>query len=189
MTHSTDCALTHIKHPLIRALSDFRARSKQGRTSIGQAASLNAKLCSKDKGYIFFLHIAKAYPHTPHLAVSIALEAMGARGKLFWIIEVIIRHNTHSYDDFHYLLSRGIKENCPLSPSLFVLMYEAYHVTLARDFPSVDFAPYVDHLAMIAGDTWTLLRVLRSVSQLPHPSGLLSKPTQNRDLRVVTKAQ
>ena len=38
-----------------------------------------------------------------------------------------LRHSTGVYGDVRFPLRRGIKEGCPLSPTLFVLVYEAFH--------------------------------------------------------------
>ena len=52
-----------------------------------------------------------------------------------------------------------MKEGCPPSPLLFVLVYEVFHARLARDFLAVDFALYVDEVAMIELDRKMLLHV------------------------------
>ena len=36
-----------------------------------------------------------------------------------------------------YLLTQGVKEGCPLSSSIFVLVYNAFHSTLAKEFSVV----------------------------------------------------
>ena len=131
--------------------------------------------------------IAKAYPSTPHPSINVALEAIGTPRRLIRLIELIYQQSTHSYKEFNYPLSRGIKEGCPLSPSLFVLVYEAFHATLSKEYPHVDFALYVDDVAIIAPDRKTLLQVLRRVNELSRLLGFKANPDKTQTYRRAPK--
>ena len=84
----------------------------------------------------------------------------------------IYNHSTRSYGDVKFPLRWGIEEGCPLSPSLFVLVYEAFHSTLAREFPAVTVLAYVDNMTIIALDNCETQKVLTRVDQLSTILGL-----------------
>ena len=82
------------------------------------------------------------------------------------MISSIYHSSSNQYRDFQYPLRRGIKEGCPLSPSLFILVYEAFHATLTREFPTARFFVYVDDIAVVTPDKATLRRVLHRTNEL-----------------------
>ena len=77
---------------------------------------------------------------------------IGTPPNLLNMIASIYHTSSNQYCDFQYPLRRGIKEGCPLSPSLFILVYEAFHATLTREFPTARFFVYVDDIAVITPD-------------------------------------
>ena len=64
-----------------------------------------------------------------------------------------------------YKLRRGIKEGCPLSLALFMLLYEAFHETLRREFPEAAFYVYVD-IAIITNKKEDLCKILERDQRL-----------------------
>ena len=82
------------------------------------------------------------------------------------LIKSIYHGSTNEYQDYHYKLTRGIKEGCPLSPSLSVLVYETFHATLSAEFPDVHFFVYVDDIAVVAPNVHILRRVFQRVDTL-----------------------
>ena len=170
--------LHRIKHPLHTALSSHQAGSKQGRTTSDKAASLDATVCRRVKAYVCLLDIAKAYPSTPHPTISTAPEAIGIPRKLIRLVDLTCQQSTHNYPDFHDKLSTGIKEGCCLSPSLFVMVCEAFHTTLPREFPTMELSMYLDDLPIIAPNWRTLLKVLHRVTQLSYSTGFQANPAK-----------
>ena len=83
------------------------------------------------------IDIAKAYPSMLHPAITYALQAIGTPQHLIEMIRDIYRRSTLQYGSFVCSFERGVKGGCPLSPSLFVLVYEAFHHTLATEFPEL----------------------------------------------------
>ena len=82
------------------------------------------------------------------------------------MISSIYHSSSHQYHDFQYPRRRGIKDGSPLSPSLFILVYEAFHATLTREFPTARFFVYVDDIAVVTPDKATLRRVLHRTHEL-----------------------
>ena len=68
------------------------------------------------------IDIAKAYPSMPHPAITYTLQAIGTPQHLVEMIRDIYHRSTLQYGSFVYSLERGVKEGCPLLPSLFVLV-------------------------------------------------------------------
>ena len=66
----------------------------------------------------------------------------------------------------------GIKEGCPLSPTFFVLVYEAFRQTLTEEFPNSMVLAYVDDIAIISPNKQGMKCVLDRVSQLSAVVGL-----------------
>ena len=73
-------------------------------------------------------------------------------------------------------LTRGIKEGCPLSPALFVLVYETFHATLAKEFPEASFFVYVDNIAVVTKNANDMQRLLKRVQELSLILGFQTNP-------------
>ena len=73
----------------------------------------------------------------PHGAITYALQAFGTPQHLIEMIRDIYHRSTLQQGSSEYSLERGVNEGRPLSPSLFVLVYEAFHHTLATEFPEL----------------------------------------------------
>ena len=72
-----------------------------------------------------------------------ALEVIGTPPQLMALVSCIYHGSWNSCatpeGKVKYRLRRGIKEGCPLSPALFMLLYETFHETLRREFPEAAF--------------------------------------------------
>ena len=131
--------LNAIQQPLDASLSPHQYGSRKGHTPTKQAIQLLTTLSTADEPVICLLDIAKAFPSTPHDSIHTALELIGTPQSIKTLIKSIYQGSTNQYQNYQYKLTRGIKEGCPLSPSLFVLVYEAFHATLSAEFPDVHF--------------------------------------------------
>ena len=80
------------------------------------------------------------------------------------------------YGKLHFPLTRGIKEGCPLSPAVFVLVYETFQPTLAKEFPEATFFVYVDDIVVVTKNASDPHRVLKRVQQLFSILGFQTNP-------------
>ena len=140
--------------PIDASLSEWQAGARKGRTTTGQAIALWANLASSGAPrYVCYLDIAKAFPSAPHRSLLRALQALAAPVQLLQIVKSIYEGSWNICDTpdgpINYKLRRGIKEGCPLSPALFMLLYEAFHGTLRHEFPDAQFYVYVDDGAIV----------------------------------------
>ena len=104
----------------------------------------------RDGALVCLLDIAKAYPSMPHECLTYGLRLIGTLARIYNMVASIYAHSTGMYGDACFPLPLGIKEGFPLSPALFVLVYEAFHQTLTREFPNSTMLAYVDDIAIIS---------------------------------------
>ena len=92
------------------------------------------------------------------------------------MVKSIYTLSTCQYGKLQFPLTRGIKEGCPLSPALFVLVYETFHATLAKEFPEAIFFRYVDDIAVVTKNANDMQRVLKRVQELSLILGFQTNP-------------
>ena len=102
--------------------------------------------------YICLLDIAKAFRSTPHVCLVESPQAIGAPPHVSCMVKSTYTLNTCQYGKLRFPLTRGIKEGRPLSPALFVLVYDTFHTTLAEEFPEASFFVCVDDIAVVTND-------------------------------------
>ena len=73
----------------------------------------------------------KAYLSMPHLFILDGLHLLGALDNIQALIAINYRGSTGSYGHANFPLCRSIKEGYPLSPALFMLVSDVFHMTLA----------------------------------------------------------
>ena len=98
------------------------------------------------------------------------------QGKPSSVIRDIYNRSTLQYGSFVYSLDRGVKEGCPLSPSLFVLVYEAFHHTLATELPELGVYMYMDDIAIVANNLTQLKAAMNRISKLSQILGVQVNP-------------
>ena len=133
-----------------------------------------------DGALVCLLDIAKVYPSMPHECLTYGLRLIGTPARIY---NMVAAHSTAVYGDVHFPLRRGIKEECPLSPALFVLVYEAFHETLTREFPNSTILAFVDDIAIITPNQREMLHILERVSQLSAVLGLKTNPSKTQVYR------
>ena len=88
--------------------------------------------------------------------------------------------------ELQFPLSRGIKQGCPLSPALFVLVYETFHATLAKEFPEAIFFVCVDDIAAVTKNANDMQRMLKRVQELSLILGFQTNPGKTKVYKWAT---
>ena len=176
--------LDTLRGPIDAALSDPQAGCRRGYTTSQQALRMLMLLHQYGDGaLVCLLDIAKAYPSMPHECLPYGLQLIGTPARIYNMVASIYAHSTGMYGDIRFPLRHGIKEGCPLSPALFVLVYEAFHQTLTREFPNSTILAYVDDIAIISPSQREMQHVLERVSQLFAIPGLKTNPSKTQVYR------
>ena len=136
-----------------------------------------------DGALVCLMDIAKAYPSMPHECLTYGLQLIGTPARIYNMVASIYAHSTGLYGDVRFPLRRGIKEGCPLSRALFVLVYEAFHQTLTREFPNSTIPAYVEDIAIISPNQREMQHVVERVSQLSAILGLKTNPSKTQVYR------
>ena len=129
---------------------------------------------------VCLLDFAKAYPSMAHECLTYGLRLIGTPARIYNMVASIYAHSTGVYGDVRFPLHRAIKEGCPLSLALFVLVYEAFRQILAREFINSTLLAYVDDAATISPNQREMQRVLECVSQLSTILGLKTNPSKTQ---------
>ena len=80
-----------------------------------------------------------------------------------------------------------MKEGCSLSPSLFVLVYEAFHDTLVAEFPELEVYVYTDDIAIVANNLTQLKAAMNRISELSQILGFQVNPGKTELYHWATK--
>ena len=156
-------------------LRDIQHGALQGRNTTTLATKLLNDLHTQD-GYVALLDVAKAFPSVPRsMLTNIVKEA--------WALETIIRMLGEIYQHTPPVLSlhgrdlpirptRGMKEGCPLSPTLFLLCYDILLRETMERCPEACLYVFVDDIAVRAPTTEALLQTLDTLHEVAHMTGL-----------------
>ena len=156
---------------------DTQVGSRKGYTTSQQAMNLLMELHERPEGsYICLVDIAKAFPSTLHVCLVDSLQAIGAPPHVSRMVKSIYTLSTCQFGKLRFPLTRGIKEGCPLSPALFVLVYETFRTALAKEFPEASFFVSVDDIAIVTKNANNMQRVLKRVQELSLILGFQTNP-------------
>ena len=173
--------LDTLRGPIDAALSDPQAGCRRGYTTSQQALRMSMLRHQYGDALVCLLDIAKALPSMPHECLTYGLQLIGTPARIYNMVANIYAHSTGVYRDVRFPLRRGIKEGCPVSPALFVLVYEAFHQTLTREFPNSTILTYVDYIAIM--DQLEMQHVLECANQLSAILGLKTNPSKTHVYR------
>ena len=171
----TRLLLTRISRAMTPGLLDIQHGATQGRNTTTLATKLLNDLCAQD-GYVALLDVAKAFPsvHRPMLT-GIVKEA-GAPENIIPMLGEIYQHTPALLPlhgrDLPIRPTMGMKEGCPLSPTLFLLYYDILLRETKERCPGAQLYVFVDDIAVRAPTKETLLHTLDTLHDVAHTMGL-----------------
>ena len=157
--------LDTLRGPIDAAFSEAQARCRRGYTTSQQALRMSMLLHQYGDGaLVCLLKIAKAYPNMPHECLTYGLRQIRTPARIYKMVASIYAHSTGVYGDVLFPVHRGIKEGCPLSPALFVLVYECLLPSpTAPYWPMLKTLPSFPRTNVRCNASWSV-----SVSCLPY---------------------
>ena len=74
--------------------------------------------------FLLFIDLTKAYDTVPHEALFAKMQQMGIRGRMLEFVRALYASSEiclrlPGYDPPSFLLERGLRQGCPMSPILF----------------------------------------------------------------------
>ena len=112
----------------------------------------NMALSKTDPGAVLF-DFRAAFPSVEHWLIFAILAMLGIPGWILQFIKILYTNN-FCYIAFNgsrykgFVLSRGVRQGCPLSPLLFAIISDVLLRRLSRLIPEASIFAYADDLAM-----------------------------------------
>ena len=132
-----------------------------------------------------FFDFASAFPSLAHEFIWVALEVAGFPDKVISAIRGLYNDNRHWWRRAgrcfpSVTLESGVKQGCPLSPLLYVIVGEAFHRFLVSNLgPRGILRFFADDTAVVPEDIWTLGPMLASLfGRYESIGGLHFKPVK-----------
>ena len=171
----TRLLLMRIAKAMTPRLLDIQHGALQGRNTTTLATKLPNHLHTQ-AGYVALLDVAKTFPSVPRSMLTNIVKEAG-------VPETIIRMQGEIYQHTPAVLSlhgrvlpirstRGMKEGCPLSPTVFLLYYDILLRETMEQCPEACLYVFVDDIAVHALTTEALLRTLDTLQEVAHTMGL-----------------
>ena len=164
-------------------LLDIQHGALQGRDTNTVATKLLNELHTQD-GYVALLHVAKAFPSVPLSMLSNIVKEAGAPASIIKMPRDIY-HHTAAVPSLHgrglpIRPTRGMKEVCPLSPTL-LLYYDILPRETKERRPEGRLQVFVHDVAARAPTSETLLQTLVLYHPMDH-----TRPTRVTKQRPYT---
>ena len=116
--------------------------------------------------YVALLDVAKAFPSVPR---SMLTNIVKNAGEIYQHTPAV--RSLHGRD-LPIRPTRGMKEGCPLSPTLFLLYYNILLRETKERCPEACLYVFVDDIAVCAPTTEALLQTLDTLHEVAHMMGL-----------------
>ena len=118
------------------------------------------------------LDVAKAFPSVPRPMLSGVVKEAGAPENIIRMLGEIYQHTPAVLSlhgrDLPIRPTRGMKEGCPLSPTLFLLYYDILLRETKERCPEAHLYVFVDDIAVRARTRDSLLHTLDTLSEVVH---------------------
>ena len=126
--------------------------------------------------YALFLDTRKAFDSIDHTFIQEVLEKQGWPTWFRTAVDTLLRGATTSpamWTEGNQIgIHRGVKQGCPLSPLLFVLIYDVLISELKQKLPELTPLGAADDLAVVGPDLKELLEALKIIDEFSKASGL-----------------
>ena len=118
-----------LRTPAQGGFIEEQAGFRGGEEAVGQVATLyevyRRRLLKKEDTYLTFIDFKKAYDVVPHDLLFVKMTAMGVPAKILAFIQGMYRESymqvklPNSQRSAPWVVARGLRQGCPLSPLLF----------------------------------------------------------------------
>ena len=156
-------------------LLDIRHGATHGRNTTKLATKLLNDLHTEE-GYVALLDVAKAFPSVPRPMLTGIVKEAGAPENIIRMLGEIYHHTpavlTLHGKDLPIRPTRGMKEGCPLSPTLFLLYYDIFLRETKERCPGARLYVFVDDIAVRAPTKEALLHTLDTLHDVAYTMGL-----------------
>ena len=147
----------------------------QGRNTTTLATRLLNDLHTQD-GYVALLGVAKAFPSVPPPMLTGIVKEAGAPENIIRMLGEIYQHtpavSTLHGRDLPIRPTTGMKEGCPLSPTLFLLYYDILLRETKERCPGAHLYVFVDDTVVRAPTKESLLHTLDTLHEVAYTMGL-----------------
>ena len=155
-------------------LLDIQHGAIQGRNTTTLATKL-LHLHTQDV-CVALLDVAKAFPSVPRPMLTGIVKEAGAPQNVIRMLGEIYQHTPAVLSlhgrDLPICPTRGMKEGCPLSPTLFLLYYDILPRETKERCPGAHLYVFVDDIAVLAPTKESLLHTLDTLHEVAHTRGL-----------------
>ena len=147
----TRLLLMRISRAMTLGIVDIQHGALQGRNTTTLATKLLNDPQTQD-GYVALLDVAKAFPSVPRPMLTGIVKEAGAPENIIRMLRNIYQHTPAVLSlhgrDLPIRPTKGMKEGCPLSPTLFLLYYDILLRETKERCPDAYLYVFVDDIAV-----------------------------------------
>ena len=171
----TRLLLMRISKAMNPGLLAIQHGAPQGRNTTTLATKLLNNLHTQ-AGYVVLLDVAKAFPSVPQPMLTGIVNEAGAPENIIRMLGDIYQHtpavlSLHGWN-LPIRSTRGMKEGCPLSPTLFLPYYDILPRETKERCPDGCLYVFVDDITVRAPRRGSLLHTLDTLHVVAHTTGL-----------------
>ena len=175
-THGTNHISTRLSHTHHNLTTSKSRQSHHHHNHSGHSTNTTSIYLHTQHGYVALLDVAKAFPSVPRPMLTGIVKEAGAPGNMIRMLEEIYQHTPAVLSlhgrDLPIRPTRGMKEGCPLSPTLFLLYYDILLRETKERCPGAHLYVFVDDIAVRAPTRESLLHTLDTLHEVAYTMGL-----------------